>query len=78
MERSPSATAPTGGPLSAVVGGASVVVDQPTVVYQLTHAAIRRMETEHPALAQAFHKFVIRTLASRLDFANREVAALQR
>jgi len=58
--------------------GASVVVDQPTVVYQITHAAIRRMETEHPALAHAFHKFVIRILASRLDFANREVAALQR
>lgn len=58
--------------------GASVVVDQPTVVYQLTHAAIRRMETENPQLAHAFHKFVIRTLASRLDFANREVAALQR
>lgn len=58
--------------------GASVVVDQPTIVYQLTHAAIRRMETEHPTLAHVFHKFVIRTLASRLDFANREVAALQR
>lgn len=58
--------------------GASVVVDHPTVVYQLTHAAIRRMETEHPTLAHAFHKFVIRTLASRLDFANREVGALQR
>jgi SulP family sulfate permease len=58
--------------------GASVVVDQPTVVYQLTHAAIRRMETENPQLAHAFHKFVVRTLASRLDFANREVAALQR
>jgi hypothetical protein len=36
------------------------------------------METENPTLAHAFHKFVIRTLASRLDFANREVAALQR
>jgi hypothetical protein len=36
------------------------------------------MERENPALAHAFHKFVIRTLASRLDFANREVAALQR
>ena len=58
--------------------GASVVVDQPTTVYQLTHAEIRRMETENPTLAHAFHKFVIRTLASRLDFANREVAALQR
>ncbi len=58
--------------------GASVVVDHPTVVYQLTHAAIRRMETENPNLAHAFHKFVIRTLASRLDFANREVGALQR
>ena len=66
------------GVYRGVPRGASVVVDQPTVVYQLTHAAIRRMETENPDLAHAFHKFVIRTLAARLDFANREVAALQR
>ena len=58
--------------------GASVLADEPTVIYQLQQSALLRMEKENPALAHAFHKFVIRTLASRLDFANREVAALQR
>ena len=37
-----------------------------------------QMEKDDPALAYAFHKLVIRTLATRLDFANREVASLQR
>ena len=37
-----------------------------------------RMERDDPALAYAFHKLVIRTLATRLDFANREVAGLRR
>lgn len=58
--------------------GASVLADEPTMIYQLQQSALVRMEKENPALAHAFHKFVIRTLASRLDFANREVAALQR
>jgi len=58
--------------------GASVLVDEPTVVYRLSNDAIRRMESDDPPLAHAFHRFVIRTLASRLDFANREVAGLQR
>lgn len=58
--------------------GASVLVDEPTVVYRFTTEAMARMEREEPALAHAFHRFVVRTLASRLDFANREVAGLQR
>ena len=58
--------------------GASVLVDEPTVVYRLSLSSIKRMEQDDPALAHALHKFVVRTLASRLDFANREVAGLQR
>jgi SulP family sulfate permease len=58
--------------------GASVVVDEPAVVFRLTRTALDQMETASPALACAFHKFVIRTLAERIDFANREVAAIQR
>lgn len=58
--------------------GASVLVDEPTVVYRLSKEAIERMEQEQPELAHAFHRFVVRMLASRLDFANREVAGLQR
>jgi SulP family sulfate permease len=57
--------------------GASVLADQPTIVYRLSRQALERMEAENPPLATVFHRFVIRTLAERLDFANREVAALQ-
>jgi SulP family sulfate permease len=57
--------------------GASVRIDEPTVVYALSREAMSRMEQDDPTLAYAFHKFIIRTLAARLDFANREVASLQ-
>lgn len=57
--------------------GASVRADQPTVAYRMSGEAMARMEQDDPALAYAFHKLVIRTLASRLDFANREVAGLR-
>jgi SulP family sulfate permease len=57
--------------------GASVLVDQPTVVYRLSREGLEQMEADDPPLAMAFHKFVVRALAERLDFANREVAALQ-
>jgi SulP family sulfate permease len=58
--------------------GATVRVDQPTVAYCLSRDAMDQMEIDDPPLANAFHRFVIQTLASRLDFANREVASLQR
>jgi sulfate permease, SulP family len=58
--------------------GASVRADQPTVAYRMSGEAMARMEQDDPALAYAFHRLVIRTLASRLDFANREVAGLRR
>lgn len=58
--------------------GASVRADQPTVAYRMTLDALARMEKHDPDLAYAFHKLVIRTLAARLDFSNREVASLQR
>jgi SulP family sulfate permease len=57
--------------------GAEVMVDEPTVVYRLTREAMLQMEEDDPSLAYAFHKFVIRTIAARLDFANREIAGLQ-
>jgi SulP family sulfate permease len=58
--------------------GASVRADQPTIAYRLSLDAMTQMEQDDPTLAYAFHKLVIRTLAARLDFANREVASLQR
>jgi SulP family sulfate permease len=58
--------------------GASVVADEATIAYRLSREALAQIEEDNPPLAYAFHRFVIRTLASRLDFANREVASLQR
>jgi hypothetical protein len=36
------------------------------------------MRRERPDLANAFDDFIMRTLADRIDFANREVVALSR
>jgi len=58
--------------------GASVRADQATITYRMTLESMARMEREDPELAHAFHKLVIRTLAARVDFANREVAGLRR
>ena len=57
--------------------GASVRIDQASVVYRLSAHALALMEADDPALAYAFHKFIVRILASRLEYANREAAALQ-
>jgi SulP family sulfate permease len=62
----------------AMPRGAAVKVDMAATAYRLSSEAIRQMEEDDPALAYAFHRFVIRTLAARLDFANREIAGLQR
>lgn len=66
----------TGGDRT-VARGARVVVDQQTTVYRLSRESLARMEAEDPQLALAFHRFVVRTLADRLAFANREISAFQ-
>ena len=58
--------------------GASVRADIPTAAYRLSRTAMEEMEQHDPALASAFHRFIIRMLATRVDFANREIAGLQR
>jgi SulP family sulfate permease len=55
---------------------ASVIADEPTVVYRLTRTAFDRMQEEDPAAAAALHKLIIRLLSDRLEFANREISAL--
>lgn len=61
-----------------VTRGASVMADEDTLVYRLDRAALERLHTEEPEVALAFHMFIVRLTAERLDFANREVAALSR
>jgi SulP family sulfate permease len=57
--------------------GASVRVDRACVVYRLSSEALAYMEADTPSAAYAFHKFIVRVLASRLEFANREIVGLQ-
>ncbi|MEC9369353.1 MAG: cyclic nucleotide-binding domain-containing protein, partial [Pseudomonadota bacterium] len=56
--------------------GAFVIATEPSIVYRLTREAFARMQKEDPAAASAFHRFIVRVLADRLEFANREIAAL--
>lgn len=55
---------------------ASVIAEEPTVVYRLTRTAFDRMQEKDPAAAAALHKLIIRLLSDRLEFANREISAL--
>lgn len=45
--------------------GASVVVDEPSVVYRLTRASLEEMEQAHPAAASALHRTVAILVANR-------------
>jgi SulP family sulfate permease len=57
---------------------ATVSSDGPVTLFTLTRANFERMRRERPDLANAFDDFIMRTLADRIDFANREVVALSR
>jgi SulP family sulfate permease len=55
---------------------ATVIAEEPSVVYRLTREALNRMHAEDPAAAAVLHTLIIRLLSDRLEFANREVSAL--
>jgi sulfate permease, SulP family len=55
---------------------ATVIAEEPSVIYRLTKTAFDGMQEKDPAAAVAFHKLIIRLLADRLEFANREISAL--
>lgn len=55
---------------------ATVVAERPAVIYTLTREAYDRMKAEHAELAAAVAAFVVRTLADRLEFANRQTLLL--
>ncbi|MGB5743189.1 MAG: cyclic nucleotide-binding domain-containing protein, partial [Sedimenticolaceae bacterium] len=45
---------------------ASVVAETAGTAYRLTTESLQRMETEHPELAAALHRFIADLLAERL------------
>jgi SulP family sulfate permease len=55
---------------------ASVVTEEKCRISRLTLDSLRRMEKEQPALASAFHEFMVRVLAERVTQQNRTLRAL--
>jgi SulP family sulfate permease len=55
---------------------ASVITEEPCRMYRFTMTDLRRMEEETPALASAFHEFMVRILAERVTQQNRTLVAL--
>lgn len=55
---------------------ADVVAEQPTLVFRLSRDSFEKMREKDTAAAAAFHQLIVRLLADRLDFANREISAL--
>jgi len=67
------------GEISLLLGGprtASVVANELCVVYGLSAAALARLEATDPALALAFHRFMVRLLAERLTNSTRTLRSL--
>lgn len=56
--------------------GATIVAEQPTIVFRLTRKSYQRMRTEDPEMIAAFNRLIVRVLSDRLEVANREIAAL--
>ena len=57
--------------------GASVVVDEPSVVYRLTRNALEEMEAAHPAAASVLHRAVAILVANRTVHLIRVVNVLE-
>jgi SulP family sulfate permease len=55
---------------------ASVVTEEPSVVYRLDAKALEHMGRDNPALASAFHEFMVRVLAERVAQQNNTLRAL--
>ena len=55
---------------------ASVVTEDACVVLRLSAESLQRMQRENPALASAFHEFMVRVLAERVTQQNRTLRAL--
>jgi SulP family sulfate permease len=55
---------------------ASVIAEEPAVVYVLTRTAYERLLATEPALCATVLQFVVRAMSDRLEAANREIGAL--
>jgi SulP family sulfate permease len=55
---------------------ASVVVEKPCVVYELSADALQRLKREAPEVAAEFHEFLVRYMAERIVNCNKTIRAL--
>jgi len=55
---------------------ATVIAEEPSIVYRLTREAFDRMQAQDPVAASAFHKLIIRLLSDRLESSNRSLRHL--
>jgi SulP family sulfate permease len=60
------------------VRSATVSSEGPVILYTLDRNNWEKMRRERPDLANAFDDFILRVLADRLEFANRQVSSLSR
>ncbi|MBA4418072.1 MAG: hypothetical protein C0392_09205 [Syntrophus sp. (in: bacteria)] len=55
---------------------ASVVTEKPSVFYRLSAEALQRLEENEPAIASAFHRFIVHCLGERLANTNESLRVL--
>ena len=55
---------------------ASIISDRPSHLFYLSGEAFARMEQEAPQLASAFHRFIVKTIAERLGYREKEIQRL--
>jgi SulP family sulfate permease len=60
----------------ALPRAASVIAERPSIVYVMTRRAYEAMLAQEPELGARFLQFIVRALSERVEFANREIAAL--
>lgn len=57
---------------------ASVIVDQPSVIYVLSKEALKKMEAQDPEIASIFHRAMVLLLSERVTHLSRTVGTLER
>ena len=55
---------------------ASIIGDRPSHLFYLSGHAFERMEQEAPELASAFHRFIVKSIAERLGYREKEIQRL--
>ncbi|MGD1937938.1 MAG: SLC26A/SulP transporter family protein [Cyanophyceae cyanobacterium] len=55
---------------------ASIIGDRPSHLFYLSGQAFERMEKEAPELASAFHRFIVKSIAERLGYREKEIQRL--